>query len=304
MSKSYYDILGIDKNASDIEIKKAYRALSLKYHPDRNTDENAKSKFQEINEAYETLGDNTKRQQYDAGPVNPSMHFHNMHGQGDFPDINNIFNMMFNGGMGMGMGGSNIRVFHGGIPINIRGGFQNMHQPEPIIKNIEITLEQSFTGCILPVEIERWVLQNNVKTVERETLYVNIQPGVDNNEMIHLKDKGHVVNQDIRGDIKIGIHVINNTKFIRNGLDLIYKTPISLKEALCGFSVEFVHLNGKRLRLNNTDKPSIIKPGHKYMFKSLGMTRDQNVGSLILELDVLFPETLTPEQISSLSTIL
>ena len=303
-NKTFYEILGVDKTASDTEIKKAYRTLSLKYHPDRNSDPSAKSQFQDINEAYETLSDNSKRQQYDNGSSG-DIPFHNMTGNQNFPDINNLFNMMFNGGMG-GMGGNpNIRVFHGGVPVNINGGFaQHNRPPEPIIKNVQLTLEQSFTGVTIPIEIERWALNNNVKTMETETLYINIPQGVDSNEMILIKEKGNVVNQTIRGDIKIGIQIINNSIFKRSGLDLIYKQEITLKEALCGFSIEFVHLSGKKLRLNNQDNPSVIKPGHRNIFKSMGMTRDQSVGGLILELDIIFPESLTPEQTSSLSEIL
>ena len=307
MSKpTFYEILGVEKTSSDIDIKKAYRTLSLKYHPDRNSDPDAKSRFQEINEAYETLSDAAKREQYDMGSNNLEIPFHNMAGNPNFPDINHIFNMMFNGGMGGmgGMGGPNIRVFHGGVPININGGFNQVRVPEPIIKNIQITIEESFTGCTMPIEIERWVLNNNIKTMENETLYINIPQGIDNNEAILVKEKGNVVNQTIRGDIKIGIQIVNNSKFKRHGLDLIYKHEISLKEALCGFSIEFVHLSGKKLRLNNQDNPSIIKPGYRNLFKSMGMTREQNVGSLILELDIRFPDSLTSEQMLNLSNIL
>ena len=135
-------------------------------------------------------------------------------------------------------------------------------------------------------------------------MYVNIPQGIDNNEVILIKEKGHVVNQDVRGDIKLVAHVTNNSIFKRNGLDLIYKQSIQLKEALCGFSIEFVHLSGKRLRLNNTDNPSVIKPGHRNVFRAMGMTREQTVGNLILELDVIFPDSLTAEQMTSLSTVL
>lgn len=307
MSKpTFYEILGVDKTASDIEIKKAYRTLSLKYHPDRNSEQDAKSRFQSINEAYETLSDPTKRQQYDMGSNNIEIPFHNMAGNPNFPDINHIFNMMFNGGMGGmgGMGGPNIRVFHGGIPVNINGGFNQVQAPEPIVKNIQITIEQSFTGGTVPIEIERWILTNNVKTMENETLYINIPQGIDSNEMILIKEKGNIVNQTIRGDIKIGIQIANNTRFKRNGLDLIYKEEITLKEALCGFSIEFVHLSGKKLRLNNQDNPTVIKPGYRNIFKSMGMIRDQNIGSLILELDIRFPDSLTAEQMTTLSSVL
>lgn len=302
-AKTHYDTLGIDKNASSSDIKKAYRTLSLKYHPDRNPDENAKSRFQEINSAYEVLSDDAKRQAYGMGP-NEGVQFHNMGGPGDFPDINGLFHMMFNGGMG-GMGGPNIRIFRGGVPVNMQHGDPHaIHPPEPIVKHIDLTIEQSFSGCVMPVEIERWTLNNGIKTVETETLYVNIQQGIDNNEIILITEKGHIVNQVLRGDIKLVARVTNNSIFKRNGLDLIYKQSIQLKEALCGFSIEFVHLSGKRLRLNNIDNPSVIKPGHRNVFRSMGMTREQTVGNLILELNVIFPDSLTAEQIASLSTVL
>jgi len=305
MSKpSYYDILGIDKKSSDTEIKKAYRSMSLKYHPDRNPNEDANARFQEINEAYETLSDSAKRQTYDMGGQPGGVQFHNMSGQGEFPDINGIFNMMFNGGMGNMGGNPNIRVFHGGIPVNINGRqHRQIRKPEPIVKNIQITLEQSYMGCVVPIEIERWTLSNGTKVNEVETLYVTIPQGIDNNEIIQIVDKGHIT-PEIKGDIKIGVRVQNDTIFIRTGLDLIYKKTISLKEALCGFSVDFVHINGKKLRLNNMDNPTIIKPGHKNIFKDMGMKREQRTGSLILDLDVSFPDQLTEEQLTSIKTIL
>jgi len=303
-TKPFYDILGVDTNASSSDIKKAYRALSLKYHPDRNSDNGAKAKFQEINEAYETLGDDAKRQDYDRGP-GEGMSFHNMAGPGNFHDVNDIFNMMFNGMGGMGgMGGPNIRIFRGGVPVNMQRGEPQIRTPDPIMQHIDLTIEQSYSGCILPVEIERWTMNNGIKIVENETMYVNIPQGIDNNEIILIKEKGHVVNENVRGDIRLVARLSNNSIFKRNGLDLIYKHTIQLKEALCGFTVEFMHLNGKRLRLNNTDHPTVIKPGHRNVFKTMGMTREQTIGNLILELDVLFPDSLTPEQIVSLSTIL
>lgn len=305
-TKSNYDILGVDKNASSSDIKKAYRALSLKYHPDRNSDEGAKATFQKINEAYEVLGDDDRRKEYDVGPPE-GMSFHNMGGSSDFQDINSIFNMMFNGmggRMGGRMGGPDIRIFHGGIPVNMQRGEQRVRPPEPIIKHIDITIEQSYSGCVLPVEIERWTMNNDIRIVENETMYINIPQGIDNNEIILVKEKGHVVNENVRGDIRLIARMSNNSIFKRNGLDLIYKHTIQLKEALCGFTVEFIHLNGKRLRLNNTDNPTVIKPGHRNVFKSMGMTREQTTGNLILELDVIFPEMLSSAQINSLSEIL
>ena len=132
---NHYDILGVDKSASESEIKSAYRKLSLKYHPDRNNTEEAIAKFQEINQANEILSDTEKRKQYD---------FDLQHGEGAFDqqesmaDLNNIINQMFGGGGFPGMGGfpgfpggmafhsmgggPNIRIVHNGRPMNMGMG--------------------------------------------------------------------------------------------------------------------------------------------------------------------------------------
>jgi DnaJ-class molecular chaperone len=334
-NKNFYEVLGVSNDASESDIKKAYRSLSLKYHPDRNPNEEAKSIFQSIGEAYEILSDPSKRNQYDMelrfgggghggnpfgmGGGSPFTHMSSMD---EFSEINNIFNMMFggggqggNGGNPFGMGGMEggipgmpgIRIFHssGGMP----GGFTSqmfhkIHRPEPIIKNLQITIEQSYHGCVVPIDIERWVLNNNVKTIEKETLYLNIPQGIDDNEIICIRDKGNVVNGDIHGEVKISINVINNTELKRNGLDLIYHKKISLKEALCGFSFEMIHLNGKKLCLNNNSNPAVIKPNYKKIVPSIGMIRENTTGNMIIDFEVEFPDMLSSEQIENISKIL
>lgn len=331
-NKNFYEVLGVSNDASESDIKKAYRTLSLKYHPDRNPNEEAKSIFQSIGEAYETLSDPAKRNQYDmelrfgggghpfgmggGGGGSPFTHMSSMD---EFSEINNIFNMMFGGGQGgnpFGMGGGmegsipgmpGIRIFHSssGMP----GGFHSqmfhqIHRPEPIIKNLQITIEQSYQGCVVPIEIERWVLNNNVKIMENETLYLNIPQGIDDNEMISIRDKGHVINGEIHGEVKISINVVNNTDFKRIGLDLIYHKKISLKESLCGFSFEMIHLNGKKLCLNNNSNPTVIKPNYKKVVPSMGMIRENSTGNMIIEFEVEFPDALTQEQIEYISKVL
>jgi DnaJ-class molecular chaperone len=304
---NHYEVLGVSNDANESEIKKSYRSLSLKYHPDRNSSEDAISKIQQINEAYEILSDPGKRQQYDmelsGGMPGFGMPFTHMNSMNEFNDIGNIFNMMFGGG---GMGGPNIRVFHGGGPgINIHTQmFHQIHKPEPIVKQIDITLEQSYTGINVPIDIERVNIDNNVRSVEKETLYLNVPQGIDNNETIVLADKGHCINGQVRGEVRIQIQLINNTRFKRQGTDLIYTRKISLKEALCGFVVEIDHLNGKRLSLNNINNPTVIKPNFKKLVQGMGMTRDNSTGNLIIEFEVEFPDSLTSEQIAGLQNIL
>jgi DnaJ-class molecular chaperone len=325
---NHYESLGVPKESTDSDIKKAYRKLSLQHHPDRGGDP---TKFHEINNAYEILCDDSKRRQYDA-ELNGGggIHFANMHGAGgggmeEFSDIGNLFNMFFGGGgmppgmhhgmppgfpgfpgMPQGFGGPNIRVFHNGIPVNIESNiFNTFQKPPPIIKNIRITLEQAYQGVIIPVEFDRWILVDNVKQNERENIYVNIPQGSDDNEMIVLENKGHVLNENVKGDIKIIVNIENNTEFKRAGLDIIYKKKISLKESLCGFSFEITHLNGKQLCLNNNTNCTIIKPYFKKVIPNMGIIRDkENIGNLIIEFDIDYPDALNATQIEALLNIL
>jgi DnaJ family protein B protein 4 len=318
MPKNFYDVLGVANNASETDIKKAYRSLSLKYHPDRNPSEEAKTKIQEVNEAYECLSDQASRNQHDmelkfgagGGGGMGGMPFAHMNSMDGFSDINNIFNMMFGGGNGGGgfqgfPGGPEIRVFHGGMPA---GGihtqmFHTFQRAEPIVKQIQLTIEQSYSGCNIPIEVERYIINNNAKTMETETLYLNIPQGIDDNEMIVVRDKGNVIN-DTRSDLKIGIQITNNSEFKRQGLDLIYNKKITLKEALCGFSFEMLHLNGKRLCLNNTSNPTVIKPGYKKVIPNMGMIRENSSGNMIIDFEINFPDSLSEDQITSLQSIL
>lgn len=309
---NFYQILGVSEDASEGEIKKAYRTLSLKFHPDRNPSDEAKSRFQEINEAYENLGDPAKREQYNMelrfGGGGGGMPFTHMNSMDEFTDINNIFNMMFNGGMpGMpGMGGPGIRVFHGGMPgMNIHTQmFHQVPRPEPLIKNIQISLEQSYTGCNIPVDIERWCILNNVRSNEKEVIYLNIPQGIDNNDTLVIPEKGNNINNEIRSELRLTFQINNSTEFKRQGLDLVYNKKISLKEALCGFTFEILHLNGKRLCLNNSNNVTVIKPNFKKVIPNMGMTKDNSTGNMIIDFDVEFPDKLTPEQIESLNTTL
>jgi len=318
--KNYYEILGVGQDSSESEIKKAFRTLSLKFHPDRNPDPEATMRFQYINEAYENLSDSEKRKQHDhelkfgEGNINP------FQGMDEFNDINNIFNMMFGGGFGgihkmHSMGEMNgmhgipgVRIFHngpGGFHAEFSSSFNSRPQPPPPInKVVEITLEQCFQGVSLPVEIEKWTIINNMKVNEIETVIINMPPGIDENDTLVIKGKGNIINDDLKGDLHIKVKINNNSIFKRQGLDLFLQKNLSLKEALCGFSFDIPHLNGKLLCLNNMNNPTVIKPDYKRVVPNLGMTRENTTGNLIIEFIVQFPEALSSEQISGLKDIL
>ena len=324
MSESFYNILGVPETASKDEIKKAYRSLSLKLHPDRNPNNSeAVSKFQKINEAYETLGDEQKREEYDMMNKNPFLRMASQGGGGmdsPFQDMDDIFSALFGNvlgsmpgvkqgmppgmhfasGPGMqfgGAGGPKIHVFRVGPPM----GF--MQKPTPIIQTVAITMEQVLLGATIPVDIERWMIENGNKVFERETIYVTVPKGVDDNEIIVLREKGNILNDEIKGDLKIFIKVENTTQFERKGLDLMIKKPISLKDALCGFSFELKYVNGKVYTLNN-NSGSIIPSGYIKTIPKMGLTREGHTGNLLIHFQVEFPEKLTEEQIKLLKEIL
>jgi DnaJ-class molecular chaperone len=329
-SESLYKILGVNENASQDEIKKAYRKLSLQYHPDKNPSAEATEKYKIINEAYGTLGDEQKRSQYEMERKNPFIRMSGMSGMSNMGDhgginlneVDEIFKTFF-GGMPFGMGGfsmnmdemdnisnmanmhgfpgsAQFHVFHNGRPVNIGKSFQ---KPSPINKTVTIDIEQVFNGVTIPVDIERWIYENNLKVSETETLYVTIPKGIDDNEIILLKDKGNIVNDRCKGDVKIFIKIINNTDIKRHGLDLIYEKNISLKDALCGFTFEIKFINGKTYTLNNASG-NIISPEYKKIIPKMGLTRESYTGNLIIIFHIEFPEKLTSEQIKKLNDIL
>ena len=315
MSESFYNILGVPETASKDDIKKAYRSLSLKLHPDRNPNNlEAVGKFQKINEAYETLGDDEKKTEYDMMNKNP---FLKMASQGGgqnmgmpFQDMDEIFSALFGGAFGGpgvsfggpgvsfgGPGGPKIQIFRGGVP------HTQMQKPTPIMKTVTINMEQVLTGGTIPVDIERWIVESGNKVFENETIYVTIPKGIDDNEIIVLREKGNILNEDIKGDLKIFIKIENTTQFERKGIDLLINKSISLKDALCGFNFELKYINGKVYTLNN-NSGSIIPPEYIKVIPNMGLTREGHTGNLLIHFRIEFPEKLSEEKINALREIL
>jgi DnaJ-class molecular chaperone len=320
MSDNFYKVLGVDEKASKEDIKKSYRTLQMKYHPDRNNNsQDANIMTQKLNEAYETLGDDEKREEYDMTRNNPFLKGgSNM----DMP-MDDIINMMFGGMGGMNMGGfpgmqmggqmrgfpgmhsmgglppgTKIHFFQGGNPMN----FQQMQKPTAILKNINIKISQVLTGANIPLEIERWIMEQGMKVFETETIYVTIPKGIDDGELILLKDKGNVLNETCKGDIKIFVKIDNDSMFKRAGLDLVLEKSINLKDALCGFSFEITYINGKSYTLNN-NAGNIIPHGFRKIIPNMGLERESHKGNMIIEFNVQFPEKLSESVIASLKKI-
>lgn len=293
MVDDFYSILEISKDASEQDIKKAYRKLNLQYHPDRNKSPDAEKKIRQINEAYETLGDPKKRQMYDN------------EAKGGFPfpsgggaDINNIFNMFFNGGGIPGMPGfsnNGIHIFHNGM--------SQCMKPQPMQQIAVISLEQAFQGCSVDLKINRVIVSGNSRTKESETIKVPIHQGFDN-EVFVLEGKGNIV-ENCKGDVHVIIKIENNTHFKRQNMDLIYNKTLTLKEALCGFYFEITTLDGKIIKISNLEENNIIHPHHKMIMPKMGMKKEGNrTGNLIIEFAIEFPTTLSLTQRDSLNKIL
>ena len=326
--ENYYSILGVDESASPEEIKKSFRKLSMKFHPDKNPgNSEAEEKFKEISQAYDTLSDTDKKKEYDftrkfgigggGGSVNPD----------------DILNMFFGGAGGMPGG---LGSMMGGFPFdvddansaqqfNIPGGFGNVKiftttngvpngsafnsfpmrhrkKPNPIIKNITIDIKEAYEGINLPIEIERTIDEQKKIRQEKETIYVDIPQGVDNNEIILIKEKGNITFDDFKGDVKVFITITNNTPIIRQGLNLILNKTITLKEALCGFSFDLKYITGKIYKINNTS--DIIQPNYKKTIKDMGMKRGNKTGDLVIIFNVQFPKEINKEKMDKLKKIL
>jgi DnaJ-class molecular chaperone len=292
----FYEILGVNENASETDIKQAYRALSFKFHPDRNNSPEAGNKMRDINEAYETLIDKSKRKQYDARGSHPLENILNELFKGQsMGQKKDPFEMMFNQTMGQGMGFEPVfaRVSTHQMPF-----FEPHREPlrTPVLeKKIEISFEESYTGGQLPITIEREIKNGKTTYHEEEKLYISIPAGIDDGEIIEIEDKGHIYN-DVKGAIKLYIRVSSNSVYDRKGLNLIYTQTVSFKESICGFAYIMQHIDGGKLNLKSS-RGNVIQNGDEKNIKGRGFTRDNQVGDLIIKFKVTPPKLLTEAQL-------
>ena len=278
---NHYHILNIDYKSTQDDIKKAFRKLSLIYHPDRDTGD--AEKFKNITTAYEVLSNPEKRRNYD---IDMSLPFKNFNASSALNN-DDLINILF-----QSEGNNDLSSL-----FTNRRKEQNK-KPLSLTKTMQISLEQSYEGCILPLLIER----TNNKTQETETIYVTIPKGIDNNEFIIIEKKGNFID-DKQGDVKVIIVINNTSKFKRNGLDILYKQDITLKEALCGCNFEMKHLSGSTLNFSN-NSGNIISNNYEKNIPNYGFIRDTHKGNLIISFNVIFPESLTSKQISDLNNLL
>ena len=266
MAKSLYETLEISDNASESEIKKAYRKLARQYHPDVNKDPKAEEKFKEINSAYEILSDKQKKQQYDmhGDSMFGGQNFHDFSrshagGQGDLDDI---LRSMFSGGGGFGGFGG--------------GGFSQQQQQPNL--DIETSVTIPFSVSILG--------GSHSVSVNGERFDIKIPAGVKSGEKMRVKGKGHA-QSGRAGDLFLKITVAANPEYIRRDDDLIKTFDVPLYAALFGKKIAIQTLE-KEINLK---VPQNTKNGQRFRVKEMGvMNRKTKVrGNLYLEANIVLP---------------
>ena len=273
MAKSLYETLEINENASESEIKKAYRKLARKYHPDVNKEASAEEKFKEINAAYEILSDKEKKQQYDmhGDSMFGGQNFHDFSrnhsgaGAGNMEDI--LREMFANGG---GMGGGN-PFGGGGNPFG--GGFQQ-----------EVNLDME-TKVTIPFVVSVLGGSHSV-AVNGDRFDIKIPAGVKSGEKMRVRGKGHTQGGRT-GDLFLKITVATSSEYEREGDDLVKTFDVPLYAALFGDKIAIETLE-KEIKLK---LPQNTKNGQRFRVKEMGaMNRKTKTrGNLYLKANIVLP---------------
>ena len=169
-----------------------------------------------------------------------------------------------------------------------------------------ISFKDSFHGCTVPVDIEREVNRNGKIMKEREKVYLTLPPGVDNNEVITVKNKGHVLNNQM-GDVKVTVCADSTDtlhNYERNALNLIYHKEITFKESVCGFDFSIEHINGQNMKFDSS-RGNIIQNNDSKVIQGKGFERNGMIGDLIIRFHVKSPESkLTEDQLKLFEDVL
>lgn len=285
----YFNILNLSRCATLNDIKKAYRLLSIKHHPDKNGNSSS-DMFNKINDAYSILTRN-----YDTIKRNEKKQVNELVNSSTTNSANNCANISANSGNGgnnCGNSGANTVIYK----------YTNSSY-EDIIINLSLNYNEAYNGCNKPIIVERKIIVNNVIGHEKETLYVQIPKGIDNNEIITLLNKGnsYVNNGVSHSNVKIIIVLKPHELFQRNGLDILYIKSISLKDALIGFSFMLNHINNKSYNISCTE---IVHFNYEKIINNMGFVRDSFVGNLIIKFNILFPTSLSLDTKKQLAKLL
>eukprot|EP00252_Welwitschia_mirabilis_P022702 TRINITY_DN6227_c0_g2_i1.p1 TRINITY_DN6227_c0_g2~~TRINITY_DN6227_c0_g2_i1.p1 ORF type:complete len:344 (-),score=80.90 TRINITY_DN6227_c0_g2_i1:424-1455(-) len=341
MGVDYYKILNVGKNATEDDLKKAYRKLAMKWHPDKNPNnkKEAEAKFKQISEAYEVLSDPQKRAIYDQYgeeglkgqiPTPGTSSFSEGGGPNVFRfnprNAEDIFAEIFGesspfGGMGFGgMGGRGSRfhdsMFGGfGGPESVFGQFGESpfgggastgpRKAKPVENKLPCSLEELYKGTTKKMKISRNIADVSGKTIPvEEILTIKIKPGWKKGTKITFPEKGHEEPNVIPADLVFVVDEKPHDVYKRDGNDLIVTQKISLSEALTGYTVNLTTLDGRNLTLPIND---VIKPGYEKVVPNEGMPLPKEPGkrgNLRIKFEVKFPSRLTAEQKAGVKRLL
>lgn len=280
--KNYFEILGVPPDATDDDIKKAYRSLAMKHHPDRGGDQ---AKFQEIQEAYSVLTDPQKREEWNMARHQRShdhggFHFNFNFGQpnGNPFDIHEVF-----------------RNFQQG-----QDPFANFRQPPQRNKDLRVTIDLDLASTL-----DKQTRHISVRHLNghRETVTVDIPRGV--NPGVQMKYAGHgdkSYNNLPPGDLYINFNVVPHPDFIVEGIDLIHVVKLNCIDAIIGTKLRIKGLDGTEFDFN---VPVGTQNNSRFRIAQQGIyTIDHPMrGSLIVHLDLVVPTNLNSEQLFALEKI-
>lgn len=291
--QNYYQILGVEKTASEADIKKAYRKLAMQYHPDRNQgNKEAEEKFKQINEAYAVLSDAQKRRQYDTVG---DTRFHQQYSSEDIfrnTDFASIFEEMGLGGRGSFF--SSIFGGSGGFGGRPGAGPQGSMKGQDVEYPLNIGFMDTYNGT------ERRINFSLSDGTERE-LTVRIPKGVRSGAKLRISGRGAASRfGGPPGDLFIIIQVGEHPEFKRVEDDIEVKLPLKVSEAFLGCSKEINTPEGSR----KIKIPPSVRAGTKIRLKGLGFADPQgHRGDLFAVVDLDIPKTLSKEQIKAVESL-
>jgi DnaJ-class molecular chaperone len=273
MAKDYYKILGVERNASEEDIKKAFRKLAHQHHPDKKGGDS--EKFKEVNEAYTVLSDKQKRQQYDTfGQAGAGFG-----GTGGFNASDFGFDFSgFGGQAGFDQGDL------GDILSSIFGG-KRVRRGRDIAVDIELSFHESVFGA------ERKVVINS-KFVKQKEVKIQVPAGIDDGQMIRMSSMGETIEGGVPGDLYVKVHVRKHATLRKEGYNLIMDLQVKLTEALLGAEKHIATLDGD-LTLKvpaGTNSGTILR----VKGKGVPVSADRR-GDLYVRVRVTMPEKLSKE---------
>jgi curved DNA-binding protein len=264
----YYSTLGLKRGASDADIKKAYRSMAMKHHPDRGGDE---KKFKEISQAYDFLSDPEKRRMIDAG-MDPNQ-------QGGFRQQGSPFEFHF--------GTGNMDDLFGNFGFGF--GQRPMRRNKTLSINVEITLEDVLAGKDINAEI-------GIPGGRQKVINIQIPPGIEHGQQIRYEGMGDNSIPDVRaGDLIVNVLIRNHATFKREGTSLIIEKQVSVWDALLGTSINIETLDQKTLSIN---VPAGTQPDTVMSCRGEGLPhmRTRQRGNLLIKIKVVVPKELTISQ--------